>query len=96
MEEKGYKFIDRSIVDEVPTKKELKEWIKLSNKDIKKWFNTSGLIYKELKLKDKLDKMTEEEKLKLLSENGKLIKRPILVNENMVLIGFNKEEWESI
>lgn len=89
-------YIDRNITLEVPTKDELKDWIAKSGKDIKRWFNTSGLVYKELNLKEKLDNMTEDEKIKLLSSNGMLIKRPILVTKNKVLIGFKEEEWENI
>ena len=87
-------FVDRHILEDTPTEKELIEWIKLSNKEIKKWFNTSGLKYKELKLKDKLPNMSDNKKITLLSSNGMLIKRPILVLDNNVLIGFNKDEWE--
>lgn len=87
-------YIDRNITIEVPTKKELKEWIKRSNKDIKKWFNTSGLKYKELNLKEKLLEMTDEEKIDLLASDGMLIKRPILVTSEKVLVGFKEEEWK--
>ena len=86
-------FEDRHIVDQVPTYQELEKWIKLSNQEIKKWFNTSGLVYKELNLKEKLPNMTQQEKIKLLSSNGKLIKRPILVTKNKVFIGFKQDEW---
>jgi len=85
---------DRHIVEEVPTKNELEKWIKLSGKEIKKWFNTSGLKYKELNLKEKLPNMSDKEKIELLSSNGMLIKRPILVTDNIVLIGFKQSEWE--
>ena len=67
----------------------------MSDKDIKKWFNTSGLKYKELNLKDKLPLMSDDEKIELLSTDGMLIKRPILVLENKVLIGFKEEEWKA-
>lgn len=87
-------FIDRHILEETPTEKELYNWIKLSNKEIKKWFNTSGLKYKELNLKDRLPNMKDEEKIKLLSSDGMLIKRPILILENNVLIGFKEDEWK--
>lgn len=87
-------FIDRHILEETPTEKELYDWIKLSNKEIKKWFNTSGLKYKELNLKDRLPNMKDEEKIKLLSSDGMLIKRPILILENNVLIGFKEDEWK--
>lgn len=87
-------FIDRHIVEDTPTESELNDWIKLSNKEIKKWFNTSGLKYKELNLKDKLLNMTDSEKIALLSSDGMLIKRPILVLKDNVLIGFKEDELE--
>lgn len=96
LESNRIEYIDRNITLEVPTKEELKDWITKSGKDIKKWFNTSGLVYKELNLKEKLDEMTEDEKISLLSSNGMLIKRPILVTKNKVLIGFKEEEWKDI
>ncbi|MCI9063250.1 MAG: arsenate reductase family protein [Clostridia bacterium] len=94
LDDNNIKYNDRNIVEEIPTEKELNKWIKLSNKDIKKWFNTSGLKYKELNLKDKLSKMNENEKIRLLASNGMLIKRPILVTDRIVLIGFKEEEWK--
>ena len=94
LEDNKIEFDDRHIVENTPTVEELKEWIKMSGKDIKKWFNTSGLKYKELNLKDRLPLMSDEEKIELLSTDGMLIKRPILVLENKVLIGFKEEEWK--
>lgn len=87
-------FIERSIVKEVPTKEELEKLIQQSELDIKRFFNTSGLRYKELNLKEKLSNMSYDDKLELLSTDGKLIKRPLFVNENIVLIGFKEKEWE--
>lgn len=87
-------FQDRNIVDDTPTEKELKKWITESKKDIKKFFNTSGLKYKELNLKEKLPNMTDEEKIKLLASNGMLIKRPLLITDNVILTGFREKEWE--
>ena len=87
-------FEDRNIVEDTPTKEELKKWIKESKKDIKKFFNTSGLKYKELNLKEKLINMTDEEKIKLLSSDGMLIKRPLVITENKILTGFREEEWK--
>ena len=95
LEENNIEFIDRNIKEETPTIEELNEWIPKSQKDIKKWFNTSGLKYKELNLKDKLPLMSDDEKIELLSTDGMLIKRPILVLENKVLIGFKEEEWKA-
>ncbi len=91
--ENNIEFEDRHIIEDTPTVEELEKWIKISNKEIKKWFNTSGLKYKELNLKEKLPTMSNKEKIKLLSSNGMLIKRPILVNQNDILIGFKQEEW---
>ena len=79
LEEKNVEFISRNIVEETPTIEELTEWIKSNELDIKKWFNTSGLKYKELNLKEKLPNMSDEEKIKLLASDGMLIKRPLLI-----------------
>lgn len=87
-------FTDRNIVEDTPTREELKKWIEESKKDIKNFFNTSGLKYKELNLKEKLINMTDEEKIKLLSSDGMLIKRPIVITENKILTGFKEEEWK--
>lgn len=93
LEENQVTFEERHIVEETPSKEELKKWIKQSGLDIKKFFNTSGLKYKELNLKEKLPSMTEEEKIELLSSNGMLIKRPLFINDTVVLIGFKEKEW---
>jgi len=92
----GIEYTDRLIVEEAPTPEELKKWIPLSGLPIRKFFNTSGLVYKEMNLKSKLDQMSEEEQIKLLSSNGKLIKRPLLVADDFVLVGFNEKEWEKL
>ena len=89
-------FEDRNIVENTPTEKELRKWITDSKKDIKKFFNTSGLKYKELNLKEKLPNMTDNEKLKLLSSDGMLIKRPLLIMDNKILAGFREKEWEDV
>ena len=86
-------YIDRHIVEDNPTYDELKEWYEKSGLPLKKFFNTSGLIYKEMKLKDKLPAMSEEEQLKLLATNGMLVKRPLIVEGDMVLTGFKEAEW---
>lgn len=90
----GIEYTDRHIKEENPTADELKEWIKASGIEIKKLFNTSGLIYKALNLKEKLPKMTDEEKIDLLSTDGMLVKRPLIVDGNTVLTGFREAEWK--
>ena len=83
----------RSIVDDNPTHDELAQWIAASGLPLKRFFNTSGNLYKEMKLKDKLPEMTEEEQYDLLATDGMLVKRPILVTEDKVLVGFREKEW---
>lgn len=94
LENNKIEFEDRHIVEKNPTKEELITWLNISSYDIKKFFNTSGLKYKELGLKEKLPTMSEDEKLELLSTNGMLVKRPILVFQEKVLVGFKEKEWE--
>lgn len=94
LEERGVEFTDRNIREENPTKEELAEWVRRSGLPLKRFFNTSGLLYKELHLKDRLAQMTEEEQLELLASDGMLVRRPLLIAENRILIGFQKEEWE--
>ena len=89
-------FKERDIKNDNPTSEELKEWIEKSNLPVQKFFNTSGLIYKELHLKEKLANMTDEEKIDMLSSNGMLVKRPILVTENKVFVGFKEREYEEL
>ncbi len=96
LEDNNIEFIDRHIIEEKPTAEELTEWIKQSNQEIKKWFNTSGLKYKALNLKDKLPTFSDEEQLAVLSSDGMLIKRPVLISENQILIGFKEEKWKNI
>lgn len=83
----------RDIKENNPGIEELREWHKLSGLPLKKFFNTSGLLYKSMGLKDKLPNMSDEEQLKLLATDGMLVKRPILVGETMVLVGFKESEW---
>lgn len=92
----GILFEDRNIVENTPSKEELLKWIDASGMEIKKWFNTSGLKYKELDLKNRLPHMSDEEKVELLASDGMLIKRPIFILHNHVLIGFKKEIWERV
>lgn len=93
LKENHISYESRHIKEDNPTYEELKKWYKQSGMDIKKFFNTSGNLYKEMKLKDKLPKMSEEEKLKLLATDGMLVKRPLIVTEDKILIGFNESEW---
>ena len=87
-----YEF--RDIKEQNPTLEELKEWYEQSQLPLKKFFNTSGLLYKELGLKEKLPDMKEQDQLELLATNGMLVKRPIIVNKETILIGFKQEDWE--
>lgn len=93
LEENNITFQQRDIVENKPSKDELKKWYEKSGLPIKKFFNTSGVLYKEMGLKDKLSDMTEDEQLTLLSTDGKLVKRPIVVNEDFILVGFKEDEW---
>lgn len=94
LETNHLEFKERHIVKENPSYEELKEWYAESGLPLKKFFNTSGMLYKEMQLKDKLPTMSEEEQLKLLATNGMLVKRPLIVNGNMILTGFKEAEWE--
>ena len=94
LDDHGAVYEDRHIKEQNPAADELRAWWKKSGLPLKKFFNTSGLQYKALGLKDKLPTMTEEEQLALLGTDGMLIKRPVLVGENFVLTGFRAEQWE--
>ncbi len=94
LKENSLSYEMRDIKEENPDYEELKEWYTISGLDIKKFFNTSGNLYKELGLKDKLPEMSEDEKLNLLATNGMLVKRPILIGKDMVLVGFREEQWK--
>lgn len=87
-------YTERHIVEENPTYEELKEWQERSGLPLKKFFNTSGMLYKEMQLKDKLPQMSEEEQLRLLASSGMLVKRPVIVDGDTVLTGFREKEWE--
>ena len=93
LEEQKIEYTERHIAEMNPTYDELKEWYGKSGLPLKKFFNTSGLLYKEMQLKDKLVTMKEEEMLKLLATNGMLVKRPLIVNGEDVLVGFKEAEW---
>lgn len=90
----GLEYTDRHIKEENPTVEELKEWHGKSGLPLKKFFNTSGMLYREMELKDKLPSMSEEEQYALLATDGMLVKRPIVVTESGVLVGFREKEWE--
>ena len=93
---KGLEFTARHIKEENPTAEELALWQEKSGLELKKFFNTSGLVYKDLGLKDKLPTMSREEQLALLASNGMLVKRPIVVTEDAVLVGFKEKDWEKL
>lgn len=96
LEDNNIDFIDRDIKEENPTAVELRNWYEKSGLDIKRFFNTSGVLYKEMGLKDKLSEMTLEEKISLLSTDGMLVKRPILIGNNFVITGFKEEQWADV
>lgn len=94
--ENDIEFITRNIKENIPSIQELTKWLKMSAIDINSFFNTSGLSYRNLGLKDKLKDMTLEDKISLLSSDGMLIKRPLLITESKVLVGFKKDKWEEL
>ncbi len=94
LDAKGISYEDRPIKEENPTAEELKEWHKKSGLPLKRFFNTSGNLYKEMGLKDKLSDMSEEEQYQRLATDGMLVKRPIIVSDEVVLTGFKEAEWE--
>lgn len=96
LKQNNVEFIERNIIEETPTIEELSKWIPRSGEEIKKWFNTSGLKYKELNLKDKLTNMTDQEKIKLLATDGMFIKRPLFISNKGILIGFKEEKWNEL
>ena len=95
LENNNVAFEERNIRENNPTAKELKAWYRSSGLPLSKFFNTSGLLYKELKLKDHLAKISEDEQLSLLASDGMLVKRPLLVEDGLVLVGFKEAEWNS-
>lgn len=94
--ENGIEFNKRAIKEEHPNEAEIKKFYEMSNEPLKKLFNTSGQLYKSMALKDKLSSMSEEEQIELLASDGMLVKRPLMVTEDKVLIGFKEEEWRKI
>lgn len=96
LDARGVSYENRHIKEQNPTCEELKAWYVKSGLPLKKFFNTSGLLYKSMNLKDRLPTMTEEEQLQLLASDGMLVKRPILVSSEKVLVGFKEAQWEEI
>lgn len=96
LDENKIEYVDRHIKEENPTFEELKFWYLKSGLPLKKFFNTSGLLYKSMELKDRLPSMSEQEQLKLLATDGMLVKRPILITDDSVLVGFKPQEWQII
>lgn len=96
LDDNGVKYDDRHIKDNNPTFDELKEWYEKSGLPLKKFFNTSGMLYKSMQLKDKLPEMSEDEQLQLLATDGMLVKRPLLIGNDFVLCGFREKEWQEI
>ena len=96
LEAAGVSFVDRHIVEQNPTAEELQQWHKKSGLPLKKFFNTSGMLYKEMQLKDKLPQMSEAEQYDLLATNGMLVKRPLIIGEDFVLTGFKEAGWERL
>lgn len=94
LDDNQFEYESRHIKEENPTFDELKEWYHQSGMPLKKFFNTSGLLYKSMGLKDKLPDMSEDEQLRLLATDGMLVKRPIIVSDQAILIGFRPKEWE--
>ena len=93
---KGAAYTERHIREQNPSYEELKQWYDLSGLPLKKFFNTSGQIYKAMNLKEKLPAMTEEEQLRLLASDGMLVKRPLIIRDRTVLAGFKEAEWEKL
>lgn len=96
LDENNIAYSERNIKEENPTYEELKEWREKSGLPLKKFFNTSGVLYRSMKLSERLPDMSEEEQLRLLSTDGMLVKRPIAVSGNTVLVGFREKDWEAL
>lgn len=96
LDSNSIKYVDRQIKDNNPSYDEIKTWINKYNVSIKKLFNTSGILYREMNVKNRLDTMTEDEKIRLLATDGMLVKRPILVADDSILVGFKENEWNNV
>ena len=95
LDDNGISYTERPIKEENPTFEELTEWIGRSGLPVRKFFNTSGQLYRSMQLKDKLPAMSEEEQIRLLASDGMLVKRPLLVGDDFVLVGFKETEWNA-
>lgn len=93
LDENGIEYTEREIKDDNPTEKELRKWHKASGLPLRRFFNTSGMKYRELDLKNKLPNMSEDEQFKLLASDGMIVKRPIAVFDDKVLVGFKEDQW---
>lgn len=96
LDENNIKYTDRHIVTDTPTFEELSEWINTSELPVNKFFNSSGMLYRSMNLKEELKQCSDEDKIRLLSSNGMLIKRPILITKNKIFLGFKEDEWMSL
>lgn len=96
LDEHQIPYQTRHIKEQHPNAEELKQWHQMSTLPLKRFFNTSGMVYKEMQLKEKLPQMSEEQQYKLLAENGMLVKRPLLIGSDVILIGFQETQWEQI
>ncbi|MFY9494816.1 MAG: arsenate reductase family protein [Limnochordia bacterium] len=94
LDEQGVDYVSRDIVEDNPSREELEKWFTMSERPLKSFFNTSGRLYRELGLKDRLPEMSEAEQLELLATDGLLVKRPLLLGEDFTLVGFRQKEWE--
>lgn len=95
LDDHGIDYVDRHIVEDNPTADELRTWNEMSGLPLRRFFNTSGMLYRDMQLKDKLPNMDEDEQLDLLASNGMLVKRPLVVLDDTVLVGFREKEWEA-
>lgn len=93
LDENSVEYTDRHIVEDNPTYEELKTWYKQSGLELKLFFNTSGMLYRSMNLKEKLPTMSEDEQLKLLASDGMLVKRPLIISDKVILTGFREKEW---
>lgn len=93
LDENSVEYTDRHIIEDNPTYEELKTWYKQSGLQLKRFFNTSGMLYRSMNLKEKLPAMSEDEQLKLLASDGMLVKRPLIISDKIILTGFREKEW---